>query len=117
MEAVRQENDSLKLEMEELEPTPQPITVLPDLYAARDKVLDNWKVTQRKESKQLLYEFATKFIEQIVADDTGYTFIQRLLSDLQQERKFQRGQSEALAKTTSEYDLAKKRLRNYGEGW
>jgi hypothetical protein len=83
-------------------------TKLPDLYAIRDKIVDDWEFTSKKESRRRYYEFADKFIEAIIAADSNYTMLQRLLSDLQQERKNVQAYGQAIANISTEYDTAKK---------
>lgn len=78
---------SMQAELDKIE---QPPTALPDLYDIRDRVLNNWKLAKRAESKQRLREFADKLIKDAIADDTGYTMMQRLLEELEQARKFKR---------------------------
>lgn len=128
IQQLREQIESLKLEIAYLErsleessvpesSTPQPVTVLPDLFAARDLVIDNWKLRHRKESKQLLREFADQLIEQIVALDNSYTFVERLLSDLKQEQKYADASRQTILRISDEYDLVKKHLRKYESGW
>ena len=74
----------------EVDKIEQPPTALPDLYDIRDRVLNNWKLAKRAESKQRLREFADKLIKDAITDDTGYTMMQRLLEELEQARKFKR---------------------------
>ncbi len=47
----------------ELDKKEQPPTALPNLYDIRDRVLNNWKLANRAESKQRLRELADKLIE------------------------------------------------------
>lgn len=89
-------------------------TALPDLFAARDKILDKWRLAKRAESKERLREFANKLIEEIIANDIGYTFIQRLMSDLDQERKFQKASSETMLGWHTKYIEARDQLKQRG---
>lgn len=117
--SLQDENESLRQELEERhERSPiQPSTALPDLYAIRDRVLQAWKVAKRAESKERLREFADRMIAEIVADDTGYTFIQRLLSDIEQERKFNRGSTTTALTWEQRYREAVTELRRRGVNW
>ena len=101
MSAIASENETLRQQKEQLadevqsmqaevDKIEQPPTALPDLYDIRDRVLNNWKLAKRAESKQRLREFADKLIKDAITDDTGYTMMQRLLEELEQARKFKR---------------------------
>ncbi|BAZ18931.1 hypothetical protein NIES4071_108160 (plasmid) [Calothrix sp. NIES-4071] len=112
-EAEEEQQDSQAPASQEQKPS----TKLPDLYAIRDKIIDDWEIKSRKESRRLLHEFADKFIKAIIASDSNYTMLQRLLSDLQQERKNVYAYGQAIANISTEYDTAKKHLRKYERGW
>lgn len=92
-------------------------TSLPDLYTIRDQLLDRWKVAKRAESKQRLREFADRMIADVIKDDSGYTFIQRLLSDIEQERKFSRAGSQTTSHWEQEYKKAVAELKRRGVNW
>jgi plasmid stabilization system protein ParE len=92
-------------------------SALPDLYHIRDCVLNNWKVAKRAESKQRLREFADKLIEAAIADDTGYTMMERLLEDLETERKFKRAGDHTALYWENRYRTAVAELKRRGVNW
>lgn len=62
IERLQSENESLRLELEEQKRN----TALPDLYAIRDRVIKEWRLAKRAESKERLREFADRMISKII---------------------------------------------------
>jgi signal recognition particle GTPase len=105
---------SLQAELDKIE---QPPTALPDLYDIRDRVLNNWKLAKRAESKQRLREFADKLIEAAITDDMSYTMMQRLLEELEQVRKFKRAGDQTALYWENQYRSAVAELKRRGVNW
>ncbi|CBN58295.1 MULTISPECIES: hypothetical protein [Kamptonema] len=68
---------------------------LPDLYAARDKLfempsLGGWKL-EKGEKRTRFWAFAEALIEEVSKLNPDYSIIQRLQSDLKQEREYSQG--------------------------
>jgi hypothetical protein len=89
--------------LEKLETTePAAAPGLLDLYAARDAVLkpgiEGWRLERKLEKRERFFAFANALIDEISKLDPNYTALQRLQSDLKQEREWsaamQKGKAE-----------------------
>lgn len=89
-------------------------TNLPDLYAIRDEVLQDWRLANRRESKARFYEFANQLIDQLMTIDSDYTMLDRLKSDLEQEKQWSEAQAQSKFNWHSEYIKARDKLRSLG---
>lgn len=64
---------------------------LPDLYAARDAIMDKWRLLKRNEKRERFWGFANELIEEAGKLDPNYSLLARLQSDLKQEREYSKG--------------------------